>query len=172
MTGTSRAIDAGEQAELLGIYLNDHLAGATGGIDLARRAAGAHKGSETGQTLERLAQEIAEDRDDLVATMRALDVPVRSYKVYLGWAAEKVGRLKTNGHLLSRSPLSSLVELEGLSIGINGKIAVWRTLRVVADRDTRLDATHLDRLLARAHEQLDLVEALRVATATEIFGAR
>lgn len=171
MTGTNRAMDAGEQAGLLGIYLNDHLAGATGGLDLARRAAGAHRGSETGQTLERLAEEIDEDRDDLLATMRALDLPVRTYKVYLGWAAEKVGRLKANGHLLSRSPLSSLVELEGLSLGIRGKIALWRTLRVVADRDRRLDATHLDRLLTRAHEQLDVVEALRVATATELFGA-
>jgi hypothetical protein len=30
--------------DLLGIYLNDHLAGATGGLELARRVAGSHRG--------------------------------------------------------------------------------------------------------------------------------
>ena len=32
--------------DLLTIYLNDHLAGATAGVELARRAAGENKGSE------------------------------------------------------------------------------------------------------------------------------
>lgn len=170
MTGTDGPDGVG-QAELLGIYLNDHLAGATGGVDLARRAAGAHRGTETGRTLQRLGQEIDEDRDELIAMMGSLDVPVRTYKVYLGWAAEKVGRLKSNGRLLSRSPLSSLVELEGLALGITGKIALWRTLTVVAEGGTRVDADQLGRLLDRAQAQLDAVEALRVETAAELFGA-
>ncbi len=172
MTGTGGSDGVVGHAELLGIYLNDHLAGASGGVDLARRAAGAREGTEIGRTLQRLEKEIDEDRDELIAMMGSLDVPVRTYKVYLGWAAEKVGRLKSNGRLLSRSPLSSLVELEALALGINGKIALWRTLRVVAGSGNRLDVEHLDRLLDRAHEQLGIVEALRVETATELFGAR
>jgi len=103
--------------------------------------------------------------------MKALDAQVRTYKVYLGWAAEKAGRLKLNGRLLSRSPLSSLVELEGLAVGIQGKIAGWRTLRVVAEHDNRLDTARLDSLLSSAEAQSDAVEALRVATAEQLFGS-
>ena len=66
--------------------------------------------------------------------MAALDVPVRTYKVYAGLVGERVGRLKLNGRLLARSPLSSLEELELLSLGVTGKAAGWRTLRLLAER--------------------------------------
>jgi hypothetical protein len=43
----------------LGIYLNDHLAGATGGVGLARRmAASADPGSESARILSTLATEV------------------------------------------------------------------------------------------------------------------
>jgi hypothetical protein len=38
---------------LVGIYLNDHLAGATGGLELARRAAASHRGSDPNPRLGR-----------------------------------------------------------------------------------------------------------------------
>jgi hypothetical protein len=60
------------------------------------------------------------------------------------------GRLKFNGRLLARSPLSDLEELELLLLGVEGKAAGWRTLRTLADTDTRLDAGRLDELISRA----------------------
>src|SRR4051794_26454981 len=129
---------------LLGIYLNDHLAGATGGMELARRAAGGHKDMPAGKQLAELADEIAEDREALKEIMTRLGVPVRQYKVAAAWAAERAGRLKLNGHLFDRSPLSSLVELEALRLGVEGKASLWRTLRSIADHDARLDAARLD----------------------------
>ena len=41
------------------------------------------------------------------------------------WTAEKFGRLKPNGQLTGYSPLSRLVELEGLKLGITGKLGLW-----------------------------------------------
>ena len=120
--------------KLLGIYLNDHLAGATGGVELARRVARSGDAADDG-VLRRLAAEIAADRDTLVEIMAALGVPVRGYKPYAAWIGEKAGRLKLNGHLLTRSPLSGLEELEMLRLGVTGKAAGWRTLRTLADRD-------------------------------------
>lgn len=165
MTGTG-----GSRPDLLGIYLNDHLAGATAGVDLLRRSAGALRGSPTGDTLERLAAEVAEDRAALEDMMSALGVPVRRYKIYAAWAAEKVGRLKLNGHLLARSPLSNVIELEAMRLGVEGKVAGWITLRTVADRDGRLDASRLDDLIARARRQADTLEELRLRAVTEVFG--
>ena len=47
--------------------------------------------------------------------MAALGIPIRAYKVYAAWIGEKAARLKLNGYLLARSPLSSLEELECLA---------------------------------------------------------
>jgi hypothetical protein len=154
--------------ELLGIYLNDHLAGATGGTELARRTAASHRGQPNGPSLSRLAAEVAEDRSALLEMMKVLGVPVRGYKAGLAWIGEKAARLKLNGRLLARSPLSTLEELEMLRLGVEGKAAGWRTLRVLADRDRRLDAATLDHLIARAREQADTLEELRVTAAEQL----
>lgn len=156
--------------DLLGIYLNDHLAGATGGTELARRAAGSFGQTEDGSALRRFAAEAAQDRAALLDIMAALGVPVRSYKVYVAWVGEKAARLKLNGRLLARSPLSSLEELEMLRLGVEGKAAGWRTLRTLAETDTRLDPGRLDELMSRAQRQADLLEELRVHAAGQLTG--
>ncbi|WP_082122248.1 hypothetical protein [Frankia torreyi] len=154
----------------IGIYLNDHLAGATAGLRLARRTSTAHRGTPFGDTLARIASEIAEDRDALLEFMRALGVPERKYKIAAGWIAEAAGRLKSNGRVVRRSALSTVVELETLRIGIAGKAAAWRTLSAVADRYDRLDQDRLDVLLERARRQADALDDLRIATARAVFG--
>jgi len=153
----------------LGIYLNDHLAGATAGLELARRIAGAGQLPADAGTLQRLAADIAQDRSALIDMMRALGVPVRSYKVFAGWAGEKAGRLKPNGRLRTRSPLSNLLELEMMRLGVQGKEAAWRTLRAQAGTDPRLDAGRLEELIARAAAQADILEDLRVRAAALVL---
>jgi hypothetical protein len=155
---------------LLGIYLNDHLAGAVAGTGLAGRLAAAERGKPGGDALARLAGEIEEDRAALLDMMAALGVPVRRYKTIAAWVAERVGRFKPNGHLISRSPLSRVVELEALRLGVEGKAAGWRTLRVRAEHEPRLDAARLDALIARADRQIDELERLRVSAAATAFG--
>ena len=155
---------------VLGIYLNDHLAGATVGTELARRVAGSHHDREEGSVLQHFAVEIAQDRTSLLEIMAALGVPVRVYKVCAGWIGEKAGRLKLNGYLLGRSPLSSLEELEMLRLGVEGKAAGWRTLRALAETDNRLDPVRLDDLIARASRQAELLEELRLRAANKVIG--
>ena len=150
------------EVSMLGIYLNDHLAGATAGTELAHRTARSHRDGKNGATLRRLAAEIAQDRAALLDIMAALGVKVRRYKVGAAWIGEKAGRLKFNGRLFTRSPLSRLEELELLRLGVEGKAAGWRTLRVLADTDQRLEPARLDELIARARRQADLLEDLRV----------
>jgi hypothetical protein len=158
---------ASERQDLLGIYLNDHLAGATGGVELARRMA-VPRGSDG--ALRNLAAEIAQDRDALLDIMAALGITVRRYKVGAAWLGEKAARLKLNGRLLARSPLSGLEELEMLRLGVEGKAAGWRTLRALAETDTRLDPARLDELIARAQGQADVLEEMRVGAAQRAVG--
>jgi len=57
--------------DLLGIYLNDHLAGATGGTQLAWRAAAAAGGTAASGDLRRFAAEVTQDRATLLQIMAA-----------------------------------------------------------------------------------------------------
>ena len=157
--------------KLLGIYLNDHLAGATVGLELAKRARGSNKGTEYGDGLERVAREIEEDRDTLQQLMTSLEVGRDHPKVIGAWVAEKIGRLKPNGRLTSYSPLSRLIELEMLALGLSGKLSLWEGLIEAAGEDSRLDVEELRRLAARAERQRKEVWQLRQRAAGEAFAA-
>lgn len=152
----------------LSVYLNDHLAGATGGLELARRLARTQEG-ERARELHRLADEIAEDRSNLVEVMRKLHVPTQMYKVAGGWLSEKVARAKLGGRVWARSPLSTVLELETMMLGVEGKAAAWRALRVMAERDNRVDAGQMDYLLSRAERQTAALEKMRAQAADEAF---
>ncbi|WP_447029536.1 hypothetical protein [Streptomyces hypolithicus] len=155
----------------MGIYLNDHLAGAAGGVELLRRAARARRGDAAGEQLAELARAVARDRATLVQIMQDLDISRQRSRAAVGWLGEKAGRLKLNGRLLSRSPLSDVLELEAMRLGVEGKASCWRTLRALAETDDRLDADRMESLIQRATHQADLLEALRVSTAADTFTA-
>jgi hypothetical protein len=154
---------------VLAIYLNDHLAASTAARELVRRAAASNRASEYGPSLERLAAEIDEDRETLLEIMRALGVGVDRLKVVAGWSGEKLGRLKLNGRLLGYSPLSRVVEIEALVLGVNGKLGLWRTLRELAPGEPRLARFDFDELIARAERQRDGLESQRLRAAAEAF---
>lgn len=148
-------------SKYLATYLNDHLLGSTVGLELVRRAARENKGSELGAFLSGLAREIEDDRDTLLAVMSELGVTPDRLKVGAGWTIEKLGRLKPNAQLRGYSPLSPLVELEGLVTGIRGKLGLWRLLAEVA-QDLGLDRARFEALSGRAESQQADVERHRL----------
>ena len=151
----------------LDIYLNDHLAGATVGVELSRRAANSNRGTPSGEFLERLHRDIVEDRRTLLAVVRALDADTSPAKPALAWIAEKAGRLKLNGRLRGYSPLSRLIELEGLETGVAGKRSLWQALARAFPGDARLASFDLDALIARAEQQLRGTREQRLIAARE-----
>jgi hypothetical protein len=151
----------------LAIYLQDHLGGATGGLELARRAVGSNEGTPLGDFLERLAGEIDEDRETLREIMAALGVGEDRAKNALGWGAEKLGRLKPNGQITGYSPLSRLVELEGLHAGISGKLSGFQSLRATFGEEVA--GRNLDGLISRAKRQLDELAEFRLEAARVAF---
>jgi len=154
---------------LLAIYLNDHLAAATAAHDLAKRAAGSNRDTEYGPFLELLAIEIEEDRESLLEIMRGLEIGVDRLKVLGGWWAEKLGRFKLNGRLVGYSPLSRVVELEVLSLGVSGKVALWRTLERLEPEHPVLVDFEVGQLARRAERQLQEIEAHRVQAVADAF---
>ena len=141
-------------SDLLTLYLNDHLAGSVFGSQLARRALAANRGTEFETFLVELTAAIDEDRRELEGILERLGLPTDRIKLAAGWLGEKIGRLKPNGQLKGYSPLSRMLELEGLSGGVHAKLSLWRALRAIAPGDDRFDADHLDELVERAESQL------------------
>jgi hypothetical protein len=158
---------AATTSKYLAIYLNDHLAGSTGGLELAKRAAGEHKGSELGAFLAGLCDEIAADRKELEAIMHELGVTANPAKQAVAWAGEKAGRLKPNGELRGRSPLTPLVELEALLLGITGKRSMWTALLADDGVARSVGRPRLERLVARAEQQRDDVDRHRLEAARQ-----
>ena len=156
-------------SELLKTYLQDHHAGATAGLELARRAAGANEDNQYGPELQRIADEIAEDRETLEQVMERLEINPSKLKDAGGWTAEKLGRLKPNNRLLSYSPLSRVIEVEGLLIGVTGKQALWEALQAAVGDS--LDGVSFPALSERAADQRSRLEALRRTAAAEAFSA-
>jgi hypothetical protein len=142
--------------DALSTYLNDHLAGATLGVNLARRLAG------DSEVLSAVADEIEEDRQALVEVMERLSVRQDRIRVAVAWGAEKV---------LRYSPLNRLEELEALSLGVEGKLALWRTLSHTLAADPRLDGVDLDDLVARAQSQRRRLERQRMSAAEQALTA-
>lgn len=150
------------------IYLQDHLAGAAAGVELARRTAGSNSSNDYGPELSRLADEIAEDRETLIEIAEALGASRSRLKEAGAWAGEKVGRLKPNNSILSYSPLSRLIELEGLVLGVTGKRSLWQSLR--ENFGDQLAGHDLAGLLRRAEDQHQRLERLRLAASREAIG--
>ena len=148
----------------LSAYLNDHLAGATGGVELFHRAARSHQG-EAAEELGRLRDEVVADRASLRSLMGRLEVRENLPMAAIGWVGEKVGRLKPNGYLVSRSPLADVIELEGLRAGVHAKLCLWQVLRAVARHDERVSVEELEVLLERAEDQQARLYALHLRAA-------
>jgi hypothetical protein len=155
--------------KLLRIYLQDHHAGSTTGLELARRIHGSNKGNEYGQVMAKVVDDVAADRKALESIMDELGFGADKIKDLGAWALEKAGRLKLNGQITGYSPLSRVVELEGLLTGITGKISLWVALLQIAPEEPRLDAARLERLRERGESQKATVEELRERAAREAF---
>jgi hypothetical protein len=150
--------------DLLAIYLNDHLAGATLGVELARRLRASNQDDpEFGPVLAEVCTEIEVDRETLKAAMEQLAVGQSRLRPLAAVLGERLGRLKLNGQLWGYSPLSRLDELELLQIGVVGKRRLWRALEHTHASD--LSGFDLGALAERATDQLRRLEALHLKAA-------
>jgi hypothetical protein len=153
--------------DYLAIYLNDHLAGSVVGVELAKRICASNEDDpEMAPELARIASEIEADRETLEGVIERLGVPRDPVKPRAAWLLERVGRLKPNGQLRGYSPLSRLLELEGLAMGITGKLDLWRTLSRLGLK-ARAGAD-FEALAERAERQRSAVDGLHQLAAAAL----
>ncbi|MFL6142900.1 MAG: hypothetical protein ACJ72N_13675 [Labedaea sp.] len=155
--------------EPLSIYLNDHVAGATAGVNLVRKIAEENQGTQLGTVMSELAAEIEADRRTLESLIERFGFAKSSLKEAAGWVAERVTRLKFVEPVAGTRELKLLLELETLSLGIEGKAGMWWSLRF---RDhPAIAEVGLDELIKRAEEQRATVERYRLEAASLAFAS-
>lgn len=135
------------------IYLRDHLAAATAGVEFAQRCVRETDDGVIRGEFEDLARELEEERALLLDLMKRLEVEPSQGKIALTWLAEKAGRLKLNGEITKTSPLSRVLELEGLSAAVMAKLGLWRTLELVREFEPILKTIPIKDLIERAERQ-------------------
>jgi hypothetical protein len=147
--------------ELVTVYLNGHFAGSAAALQILEAL---QQDSVLGSWASRLHREIEEDRRVLRNLRTRIGQP-HALKQALGWLAAMLSRVKL--HQQMSGPLGRLKALETLAIGIEGKLRLWKALRVAVD--SRLAGVDYDRLCARARAQFDEVEQRRLQIAHAVF---
>jgi predicted DNA-binding ribbon-helix-helix protein len=155
--------------EYLETYLQDHRAGAEMGSDLARRLAEENVGTPYEDFLLGLAQEIEQDLEVLEDIMKRFGVSTSILKTVGAKVGERLARLKPNDEVTGYSPLSRVLELEGLRSGVQGKLALWDSLSQIAPHDDRLDEDEIAGLVAKAERQLAGLREHHAMAAREAF---
>jgi len=152
----------------MGIYLQNHEAAAQASADLFRRTAVNQRTKPYGDELHTLTVDVKEDLKKLRFIMWQAGVrpnPVLGLTLRLG---ERAGRLKPNGQLLRRAPLSDLIEIEGLLDAVSIKRAAWQALAAVPP-SSDLDQADIEDLIARADHQIARLGPIHSLVAAKVL---
>jgi hypothetical protein len=147
------------------VLLRNHQAGGRAAVDLFARAAAAQRDRSYGPQLDELAREARDDLSFNERVMRRLGVPSSRSQVAALRLGERIGRLKPNGHVLRRAPLSDVIELEGLIATVHIKVAGWQAAQVAGVLEEG-ELAELERLLERAATQADRLTQMHRTAAT------
>jgi hypothetical protein len=148
-------------------YLNDHLAGSVGALELIAHWAEIHKGKPLGRFFLEIEKEIKADQETLRDVMRALGVEESKVRKVSAWAAEKVGRARLIVAGDKATGLGLVLTLEGLIMGVTGKKMLWRAL--AAAKLPQLDSYNFEQLQRRAEQQVEHIEAERISAIRQAF---
>lgn len=154
----------------MNVYLNDHLAGAMLGTDLAEQIQAQNEGTALGELMGSLAPKIEEDRQTLIELMERLDTSRNPVKQATAWMAEKASRAKFSGQTSGEPEVGAFMALETLCLGVQGKVCLWTALKEVADQYEPLASMNLDELIERAQTQHSALERERMAASRRALG--
>ena len=153
------------------VYLNDHLAGAMLGRDLADQIRSQNEGTPLGELMGQLAPQIEEDRQTLIALMANMNSSQNPVKQAGAWVTEKASRLKFMGVGSGEPELGTFMALESLALGVQGKLGLWTALKQVNDQHPSIASLNLVELIERAEAQYELLERERLTAAARALSS-
>ncbi|EFQ84770.1 hypothetical protein HMPREF0063_10111 [Aeromicrobium marinum DSM 15272] len=141
-------------------YVRTHLHGAAAGVELFRRSAGSQTDPQVREALAVLRDQVVAERREMQQVAADLGASPHGVLSLVARFGTKVGQLKPNGHLVKRTAMADLIELETLRDAVAGKTAGWEALLEAADRFPQLDAVRLRELIDQSHAQLEELQRL------------
>jgi hypothetical protein len=155
--------------EHLSTYLNDHLSGAIAGIEILDHLI--QEVSDLSPFFTKLKADIEADRLELVALMNRLHISQSRVRKVSSWVVEQIAEVKFEMDDGDSGMLRRLERLEALSLGIEGKLGLWRALQAASSMDAQLSGPDYEQLIQRARDQRESVELLRIEAATRALPA-
>lgn len=155
--------------EDLSSYLNDHLAGSVGALELLDRLIDIYQGNPIERFFKDLRNEIDADQETLKELIARLGEKESVVRKAGAWVVEKLSRAKIQLSETREGEMGLFLALEGLALGINGKRSLWRALAAASETTPHLRGPDYATLEKRAVEQHDRVEAKRLEVAREVF---
>ena len=157
-------------SENLGTYLNDHVAGSVLALELLDHLIDLPEATDR-KLLTQLRIEIQEDQEMLRQLLRSVGAKESTARKAAAWLTEKLGRAKLRIDESGPGELRMLEGLETLALGIQGKLGLWRSLATLGDAVPPLKTLDLARLQARALEQFEQVDRLRLDAARRVLSS-
>ena len=153
-------------------YLNDHLAGSVGALELLDRLIENHEGKPLERFFKNLRGDIQEDQTKLEELIHKLGEEESAVRKAGAWILEKLSRAKIRLTESEEGDMGLFLALEALALGITGKQALWRALASASETVPSLARLDYAELEARAAEQAERVEAKRCEFARTVFVAK
>lgn len=148
-------------------YLNDHLAGSVGAVELVEHWAHLHDGKPMGAFFSDIGTDIRADQGTLRDLMHRLAIDESNLRKAGAWAAEKAGRARLTIAGYEPGSLGLVLTLEGLIMGVTGKKLLWRALS--ARNLPQLSGYDFKKLERRAEQQIERIEVERIRAAQQAF---
>ena len=155
--------------EKLTDYLNDHLAGSVGALELLDRMAEACAGKPLERFFRDLRDDVREDQEQLKGLIDKLGMSESSVRKAGAWIAEKLTRPRIDPGDGSQEEVGVFLALEAIVLGITGKRSLWRALHAASKTVPALARLDYSGLEKRAIEQCERVEARRLEIARVVF---
>jgi hypothetical protein len=154
-------------SDALTTYLHDHLAASHFAVNLLETLRDRYTGAELGEFASVVLAEVKQDQETLQKIIEQVGSGNFTLMEATGWLAEKASKLKLR--LDDPGGLGTFESLETLSLGIQGKLSLWRVLAVVFLIDPRVHGADFDQLAQRAQGQYNRMEAHRLECARTAF---
>lgn len=142
---------------LFGLYLSDHFSGATAGLERMELMTRTYWDTPFHAELAEATEQLRGERELYRDLLDRLEVPRRRYRQVAAWLGERAGRLKLNGRIVQRSPMTPVLEAELMRSAVLGKIGGWQTLREHSG-ETGLDPGQFDELIDLARRQIEMLD--------------
>jgi len=150
-------------------YINDHLAGSAGAVDLIAAIGSANDDPTHQAFFAELGSKVEEDRTILKDLLKRVGTTDSKALQMTGTLTAKASRLKLMWEGLEPGKLGMLEALEILCLGIQGKRLLWRVLSEIAPFAPAWSDVDFEALEQEAVQQRNAVETYRLRAGVAAF---